>query len=206
MLRKELARSGNWLFRWRSYLPLALAGIILPAMRHFQYPAHSHTLDQLWEVVCLVVCFFGLGIRVYTIGHAPPGTSGRNTRSQIAEQLNTTGTYSVVRHPLYLGNFFIWLGISMFVHTWWVSLIFVLVFWIYYERIMYAEEEFLSNRFGEEFEQWANRTPAFCPAIKRWERPATRFSVNRVFGSEYSGFFRDHCCIHVDGSRRGRGR
>jgi protein-S-isoprenylcysteine O-methyltransferase Ste14 len=189
VLRKELEKTGNWLFRWRSYLPLTLTGIILLAMRHFHYLGHSHAVDQVWEAVCLIISFFGLGIRIHTIGHAPPGTSGRNTRRQVAAALNTTGMYSVVRHPLYLGNFFIWLGISMFLHIWWVSLIFILVFWLYYERIMYAEEEFLSREFGKEFEEWASRTPAFWPAVKNWKRPARPFSWRRVLRSEYSGLF-----------------
>ncbi|MGB8874133.1 MAG: hypothetical protein WCC75_12145, partial [Desulfobaccales bacterium] len=45
-------------------------------------------------------------------GLPPRGTSGRNTQGQVAETLNTTGIYSLVRNPLYLGNFLIWLGLS----------------------------------------------------------------------------------------------
>ena len=32
-------------------------------------------------------------------------TSGRNTHDQVADSLNTSGIYSIVRHPLYVGNF-----------------------------------------------------------------------------------------------------
>jgi hypothetical protein len=34
-LKEEFERVGNWLFRWRSYLPLLLAGIILTGMENF---------------------------------------------------------------------------------------------------------------------------------------------------------------------------
>ena len=57
--------------------------------------------------------FFGLGIRVFTVGFTPKNTSGRNTAEQIADVLNTSGIYSMVRHPLYVGNFFMWLGIGL---------------------------------------------------------------------------------------------
>ena len=103
-LREEFESSGNWLFRWRSYLPVAGLAIILLAFREYEYPGNSETLDHIWEVVCLLVSFFGLAIRAYTIGHAPGGTSGRNTKRQKADTLNTTGAYSLVRNPLYLGR------------------------------------------------------------------------------------------------------
>ena len=102
--------------------------------------------------------FAGLAIRAYTVGHAPRGTSGRNTMVQRADMLNTTGSYSLARHPLYLGNYLMWLGIVFFVGVWWLAIICTPVFWIYCERIMYAEEAFLGDRFGRNFHEWAART------------------------------------------------
>jgi hypothetical protein len=76
--------------------------------------------------------------------------------------------YSVVRHPLYLGNYFQWLGVAMLPRNPWVAVTVSLVFWIYYERIMFAEEEYLRRSFGSEFEEWAARTPAFIPDFAQW--------------------------------------
>lgn len=188
-LREEFEATGNWLFRWRSYLPLIMIGIFILALREFEYPGHSHRLDQLWEVVCLLISFVGLGIRAFTIGHTPKGTSGRNTKEQQADTLNTTGMYSVVRHPLYLGTFFMGLGVALFAHSWWLTLIYVLAFCIYYERIMYAEEAYLRKNFGSQFVDWASRTPAFIPNFKTWKQPSLPFSLRNVLRREYNGFF-----------------
>ena len=188
-LREEFENQGNWLFRWRSYLPLLLIGVILIGLRHFEYPGQSHRLDQLWEIACIAISLLGLGIRAFTIGHAPKNTSGRNTSKQVAETLNVTGIYSLVRHPLYVGNFFCWLGISLFVRIWWINLITIFIFWLYYERIMFAEEEFLRKKFGEQYEQWAKKTPAFFPRFSSWIPPDLPFSLKNVFKREYSGFF-----------------
>ena len=147
-LKEDFENTGNWLFRWRSYLPLIMISIFLLALREYEYPGNSEYLDHLWEVFCLIVSFIGLGIRVFTVGHTPKGTSGRNTKGQVAETLNTSGTYSVVRNPLYLGNFFMGLGLAMFAHLWWLTLIYILTFWLYYERIIFTEEEYLRNKFG----------------------------------------------------------
>ncbi len=194
-LREEFERVGNWLFRWRSYLPLFLAIIVIIGMKDFSYPNQNPTLDLIWEIVCLLVSFFGLGIRIYIIGHAPKGTSERNTRHKEAEILSVTGLYSVVRHPLYLGNFFCWLGISMFPRLWYISVIFIVVFVIYYERIMFAEEEFLRRKFGAQFEDWANKTPAFFPRFRNWVPNLLPFSFRHVLKREYSGLYAVICCF-----------
>ncbi|MFH1096322.1 MAG: isoprenylcysteine carboxylmethyltransferase family protein [Candidatus Desantisbacteria bacterium] len=188
-LYEEFVDAGSFLFRWRSYLPLVVFGIIFSCMTEFNYLGGTHTLNLIWEMVCLSVSFFGLFIRCYTIGHTPENTSGRNTTSQIADQLNIDGIYSVTRNPLYLGNFFMMLGVIMFPHVWWVGLIYVLSFWLYYERIIFAEEDFLRKKFGQEYEDWAKQTHAFWPDFKHWRKHALPFSLRNVLKREYSGFF-----------------
>jgi protein-S-isoprenylcysteine O-methyltransferase Ste14 len=170
-------------------LPLIVIAIFLLALREYEYPGHSEKLDHIWEVVCLLVSFLGLGIRIVTIGHTPRGTSGRNTKKQVAETLNTTGLYSVVRNPLYLGNFFMWLGIALFAHLWWLTLIYILVFWLYYERIIFAEEAYLRDKFGNEYLEWANKTPAFIPKLSQYRKANLPFSLRNVLRREYNGFF-----------------
>ena len=186
---EEFEKTGIWLFRWRGYLPLSMIGVLLWGMRNFNYPYQSHRLDELWEILCLTISFCGLGIRVFTTGYAPRGTSGRNTRRHVADVLNVTGMYSIVRHPLYLGNFLIWLGISLFVRSSGLSLIFILGFWLYYERIIFAEEQFLRRKFGEVYSEWAARTRAFLPRFKNWQSPSVSFSVRKVLRKEYQSFF-----------------
>ena len=188
-LREEFERSGNWLFQRRSFLPLLMILIIIPGFIAKSYLYGSYKQNLFWVLFCLLVSFFGLAIRIYTIGHIYSGTSGRNTREQVAKRLNSTGIYSIVRHPLYLGNFFIWLGISLYVREWWITLLLVLIFWLYYERIMFAEEQFLRVKFGVDFDKWAEKTPAFIPNFRKWKPAICPFSVNRVLKREYSGFF-----------------
>jgi protein-S-isoprenylcysteine O-methyltransferase Ste14 len=188
-LRDEFERDGNWLFRWRSYLPLVLLVLVLVVMEEFTYLGNSMTLDIVWEVFCVLVSSVGLVVRAITIGYAPRGTSGRNTAGQMAEVLNTTGIYSIVRHPLYLGNFIMWLGLSLFPHLWWLTVIYVLAFWLYYERIMYAEEQFLRGKFGGQYDAWAEKTPPFIPNVKLWRPPDLPFSFRNVLRREYNGFF-----------------
>jgi len=190
-LLEELERSGNWLFRWRSYLPLAVLALFLACMPYYEHlgATENERLDHLWEVFCLCVSFFGLGIRAFTIGYTPAGTSGRNTRRQVAEELNTFGSYSLVRNPLYLGNYFIYLGIALFSHIWWLIAIFTLLFWLYYERIIFAEEMYLRQKFGETYINWAKSVPVIIPKFKGYIPPVLPFSFKNVLKREYNGFF-----------------
>ncbi|GAB1410342.1 lipid A Kdo2 1-phosphate O-methyltransferase [Desulfovibrionales bacterium] len=194
-LQEEFERSGQWLFRWRSYFPLVWLGLVFIAMGEYSYPGGEETLDHLWEVLCLSISFFGMLIRAYTIGQTPKGTSGRNTSKQIAHSLNTTGAYSVVRNPLYLGNFFMGLGITLFAHLWWLVLLYLLIFWIYYERIIFAEETFLRNKFGDQYLQWAEHTPVIVPNFRNYIKSELSFSFKNVLLREYNGFFAVIVCM-----------
>lgn len=186
-LKSELEAQGRWLFRWRSVVPLAFLPAVAVVLANMTWPFGSLVFREVWEFICLAVSFAGLAVRVVAIGFVPANTSGRNTQFQLADSLNTAGLYSIVRHPLYLGNFLIALGAVMVPFVWWLVALYALGFWLYYERIMIAEEEFLYSKFGHEFDQWACATPAFLQRLSRW-RPAERASCWRtVLKREYTG-------------------
>jgi protein-S-isoprenylcysteine O-methyltransferase Ste14 len=184
-LAEEFKQQGEWLFRWRSYLPLVLVPLMVIAYAHMDTP--DTAFHECWEYFCLGISFLGLMVRVITVGFVPHHTSGRNTKRQIADYLNTTGMYSIVRHPLYLGNFLIGLGIALVPYDLWLPTIYSLVFWVYYERIMFAEEAFLREKFGEAYQRWSDTTPAFIPRLRQWRKPSLPFSVLHVLRREYSG-------------------
>lgn len=190
-LLEEFEKQGNFLFKYRGVLPLVF---LLAGLGAFVQTELSTTgfqdpqVKELYRFFCLFICFIGFGIRVYTVGHTPRNTSGRNTEDQLADELNTTGIYSAVRHPLYLGNFFMWLGVALLTGNAWFAGLFVFVYWVYYERIMFAEEQFLRIKFSTVYLEWAKVTPAFIPSFKNWSRPKMPFSWKKVLKKEKNGF------------------
>jgi protein-S-isoprenylcysteine O-methyltransferase Ste14 len=185
----DLQRQGTWLFRHRSYLPFLMVGFFLVELRTYTYFYLSGTADGLLEFACVAIALAGLAIRVYTVGHTPSGTSGRTTSQPRASELNTTGMYSVVRHPLYLGNMLIWLGITLFCHSAIFTLGCLAIFVLYYERIILSEEAFLRGKFGPAYEDWAARTPMLLPRFRNWVRPNLSFSWKTAIKREYTGLF-----------------
>jgi protein-S-isoprenylcysteine O-methyltransferase Ste14 len=189
-LIEEMEKQGNFLFRYRSYLPLFIlvGGLGVFYFNRTQYP--DNQLDEWYKYVCLADGLFGLLIRIYTVGHTPDNTSGRNTSAgQVADELNQTGIYSAVRHPLYLGNFLMWLSIGMLTESLWFCMAFVFMYWVYYERIMFAEEAFLRNKFKEKYLDWASKVPAFVPSFSSWKSSKYSFSWKKVLKREKNGVF-----------------
>ncbi|MGH7324380.1 MAG: methyltransferase family protein [Candidatus Rokuibacteriota bacterium] len=178
-------RLGDFLFRWRSYLPFLLLPLVVFAVARARHLFSSHAADLAWEFACLSLAMAGLALRVWTVGVAAPGTSGRNTRHQKAASLNTTGPYSIVRHPLYVANGIIILGLFLFMHGWIAPPVVAAVTVVYYACIARREEAFLRERFGPEFLEWAARVPALVPAWGRYVPPAHPFrwkvAVRREF-------------------------
>ncbi len=188
-IRDRLEREGSFLFHWRSYVPLGLLPLILVSLPEENRvaaqigPALKHAIFYL----AMLVSFAGLAIRWATIAFVPPGTSGRNTLSQRADQLNTTGMYSLVRNPLYLGNFIAMLGVLICIKVWWVIAIFALCYWLYIERVIAVEEAYLEQRFGEPYRTWTARVPAFIPKFTNWTPPSGAFSLPFLLRREYNG-------------------
>lgn len=186
-----MVSDGQWLFRWRGYLPVLAIAILLLHLDidRYHYLGGTKVYDDLWQLACACVACLGLVLRAHVVGHAPKDTSGRNAREQRAEALNTTGLYSVVRHPLYLGNFLIFLGAVAFLHDPWPASVCILGFVLYHERIMLTEEAFLDAKFGIEYREWASRTPAVLPDFRAWKAPSLPFSLRNVLRREYNNFF-----------------
>jgi protein-S-isoprenylcysteine O-methyltransferase Ste14 len=178
---------GNFLFRYRGQIPVILFLAAIPVVYFTDTAWMSLDLKCWLTVVCIAVSVIGFAIRGYAIGTTPKGTSGRNREEQVAEQLNTAGIYSAVRHPLYLGNYLMWIGIVGYTLNAWFVIIVSLAFWLYYERIMFAEERFLERKFGETYLAWSKTVPAFIPAFGRMTKPAVPFSFKALLRREYSG-------------------
>jgi protein-S-isoprenylcysteine O-methyltransferase Ste14 len=188
-LIEEFDKSGNWLFKKRSFIPLVLYAFAA-LLIWFEMDKDVDYTNRTWSWICIGVSMFGQLVRAITIGFTPRNTSGRNTGAgQVASVLNTKGIYSTVRHPLYFGNFFMWMGLVLYVGNWWFSIVAVLLFWLYYERIMFAEEYFLRSKFGQVYLDWSAKTAAFVPRIHRWVSSDMTFSFRNVLKREYSGFF-----------------
>lgn len=184
-MQRFLDSLGRFLFRARSFLPLPLIYLVIRQSwdSHVVPGAGGHEVDEVLNVVGVLTCAFGAGMRFVTVGLAPHGTSSQSRVMQ-APSLTTEGTYSVVRHPLYLGNFFITLGLLLIAHEPWAYVV-GLGYWALSHLLMArAEEQLLITQFGDPFLAWRTQVPAWIPRPSLWKRGAVPFQWKRAIQRE----------------------
>ena len=79
-------------------------------------------------------------------------------------QLVTTGVYSYVRHPQYLGFLLITLAMNVLWITVSTLALWPILVFLYY-RLAKEEEKRMEKNFGVEYQKYAHRTPMFIPNI-----------------------------------------
>lgn len=84
-------------------------------------------------------------------------------------QLASTGAYSLVRHPLYLGNLLILGGFTIACGNVYVVAGVVLFFFFYYPAAIRYEDHKLENIFGDEWRNWSRNIPAMLPTRLNWK-------------------------------------
>ncbi len=78
-------------------------------------------------------------------------------------ELITQGPYAVVRNPIYLGMFGLMVATGLAYSIWWALCGAILVFLLGNRIRIRAEEKLLREAFGERFDDYARRVPAFFP-------------------------------------------
>ena len=83
-------------------------------------------------------------------------------------KLASTGAYSLVRHPLYLGNFLILAGFTLASANWGVVALVAFFFLFYYPAAIRYEDHKLEKIFGDEWRTWSQGRPAMLPYKLGW--------------------------------------
>jgi protein-S-isoprenylcysteine O-methyltransferase Ste14 len=117
--------------------------------------------------------FFAIGIGLITIGLIIRISSILTLKKQFTytvtkienHQLIEKGLYKFIRHPGYLGQLIIFLGISTTLSNWLsVLLMFLPVFSGYIYRII-LEERFMMNQMGQSYIDYQKRTKRLIPLL-----------------------------------------
>ena len=184
--QNQLEKLGNQFFRYRGQIPVILFLLAFGLMHVF--PMYQNWLNPYYSFFAISLVLIGHLIRVLAIGRRSKHTSGRNRHQQVAHALNSTGLYSMVRHPLYLGNMVTYIGWAIFTGINWLVPVFLIFFLVYYRVIIYAEEQFLTRKFGQDYLDWKKQTPILLPAFWKYKANPLPFSIKIVLENEYAGW------------------
>lgn len=81
-------------------------------------------------------------------------------------ELATTGPYARIRHPQYVAFVLVMFGFLLQWPTLITLLMFPLLLWVY-ARLARAEERNVEEHFGDQWREYAARTPGFIPGSSR---------------------------------------
>lgn len=102
------------------------------------------------------------------------------------EELTTSGPYAFTRNPLYLGSFFIGLGVAMAGGHWIWPVVFLLFYATVYTRTMRGEARHLAELFPRRYSEYAAEVPGFLPRLTPY-----RASAGRTAGFRWSQYRRN---------------
>ncbi|MCD6579747.1 isoprenylcysteine carboxylmethyltransferase family protein [bacterium] len=148
---------GKFLFKLRSYTPLPFI-LILP----FIFNRNLITLT-----IGILLILLGEWIRIISVSFI--GSISR-TRGNSTGKMIDSGPYRLTRNPLYLGNFFIFLGFVLTSTNWIFIGAGVILFFFQYFFIVKYEETILLKKFGNEYKNYKNSTPAIIPNMSKIKR------------------------------------
>jgi protein-S-isoprenylcysteine O-methyltransferase Ste14 len=184
MYQQEMAQSGKRLFFVRGlYIYTIIAIGTLIAWKSGVVPSAAF----FWAG--FAVAASGALVRVITSGFAALGTSGRAKVAAEALELNTTGPYSLVRNPLYVGRILNFTGLALLSGSWVFGALVFLLAVLVYERISVYEEEYLRGKFGDAHSAWAQSVPALLPRLSGWVKPKYPFWWKRMIWREQNKLF-----------------
>jgi protein-S-isoprenylcysteine O-methyltransferase Ste14 len=84
------------------------------------------------------------------------------------KELTTTGPYAFTRNPLYVGSFFLGLGITLAGGHWVWPALFLAFYAGVYGKTMAGERELLTQLFGNRYHAYAANVPAVWPRLTPW--------------------------------------
>jgi protein-S-isoprenylcysteine O-methyltransferase Ste14 len=101
------------------------------------------------------------------------------------------GIFAHCRNPLYVGNYLLLLGVGLASNSLLFFCIAIPFFTLVYWAIIAAEENFLRNKFGSEFDDYCKRVNRVLPRLTglRETFASMRFNWRRLITAEYGSAY-----------------
>ena len=180
---------GRFLFRFRGivFTAIVLGALLVSTPR---YVLGRADLDPWMDALGVLVALLGLAVRAVTIGYEYIVRGGRN-RQVYADRLVQGGIYAHTRNPMYLGNGLILLGWALIVNAPEFYAVALPLTMLFYAAIIAAEEAYLRDKFGAEFDAYCARVSRILPSLfgLRGSLEDMQFNWRRVLVKDYNTIF-----------------
>lgn len=157
-----MVKIGTFFFRYRNALfPLTFVLLFFGGT----LPVFKNEHIKTWEIIIgVIVTLSGQILRALTIGLAYIKRGGKK-KQVYAGKLVQEGIFAHCRNPLYLGNILILAGVGIAANSLPFVLFGIPFFLFAYLAIIFAEEDYLRKKFGQEFKDYCKRVNRFIPTF-----------------------------------------
>ncbi len=119
---------------------------------------------NIFFVIGLIMFVIGLWIRVSSIMTLKQYFSYSIAKVD-GQKIIETGLYKLIRHPGYLGQLMIFIGISVSISNWLSILLMMMPVTLGYLYRIKVEERFMIEQFGEEYQNYQEKTKKIIPLL-----------------------------------------
>lgn len=179
-----MVKLGNLIFHNRNAIfPLFYLVLFIPSPEILANPVTA-------MLIGFAITITGQIVRVVTIGLVYIIRGGRDRRVY-ADNLVTTGIFSHCRNPLYVGNILILVGLGIASNSIIFNCLATPLFLFFWQAIVLAEENFLRNKFNQEFEDYCKRVNRWIPNLNGLSKTigSMEFKWKRVIIREYNATY-----------------
>jgi protein-S-isoprenylcysteine O-methyltransferase Ste14 len=178
-----MVRLGSFIFRYRNLLFPILFVLLVFSVKP---SLGSKYFENVRYVIGIIVALTGQIVRALTIGLAYIKRGGKD-KNVFAKKLVTEGVFAHCRNPLYLGNILIVVGLGIVAHSLLFYLIGIPLFIFFYMAIIMAEENYLANKFGQEYVDYCRNVNRFIPKFSGIGETVKNMTFNwkRLVAKEY---------------------
>jgi protein-S-isoprenylcysteine O-methyltransferase Ste14 len=155
---KTSLETGLLVLAWIGFF-IPLIWLASPVLSFAEYPL------SLGPLVAGVICFV-VGLWLFYRSHADLGANWSITL-EVREQhrLITQGVYRRIRHPMYSALVLYSLGHALVIPNWVAGPSNLVAFGILFTLRVHAEEQMMSDAFGDEYATYAARTKRLVPGV-----------------------------------------
>ncbi len=169
-LRRPGGRSVGQTGWLRSRLFYALASLIFLGVCALLWQPLPLTISETWHGFILaaggLLLFGGLSLYawgMFILGEMHSGSTSLGAQLYSGHRLITRGPFQYLRHPMYLGIMIAPFGGLLLFHNW--TMLLVSLGFLGLPLRARREEQALAAEFGQEWQEYARKVPAFLPRI-----------------------------------------
>jgi protein-S-isoprenylcysteine O-methyltransferase Ste14 len=190
---RALIPLGNFFFKYRDFLSPAVFVLLVLI---FRPPPSDRRVNWVTNAIGIALIVAGAILRSAVIGYAYIKRGGKD-KQVYAEQLVVEGFFAHARNPLYVGNYLTILGLFVILNNPWAYLVGVGFYTLLYLAIVSAEENFLLNKFGQQYLDYCSRVNRFMLRFAGMSESLKDMSWDwrRVVRKEYGTTFTWVVCV-----------